>query len=64
MNEKIKRYEAYFHSNEWVNLSWQPETPYFPYIVIFTDNPYNIDSFLQVIEFKTANELLLNSAIN
>ncbi len=64
MNEKIKRYEAYFHSNEWVSLSWQPSTPFFPEIVIFSDIPYEIDSFLRVFQFKNANELMLDSVIN
>lgn len=64
MNEKIKRYETYYYSNEWVNLPWQPEQPFFPYILIFSETSYEIDSFLQVIQFKDANELLLQSAIN
>jgi hypothetical protein len=64
MNEKIKRYESYFYSNEWTALPWQPEQPFFPYIVIFSETPYEIDSFLQVIQFKSANDLLLQSAIN
>ncbi|PEJ48201.1 hypothetical protein CN692_24140 [Bacillus sp. AFS002410] len=63
ITEKIKRYESYFHSNEWVSFPWQKKesSPFFPYIVIFTDKEYEIDSFLQVIQFKSASELLINS---
>ncbi|MFB7140761.1 hypothetical protein ACFCYN_14000 [Gottfriedia sp. NPDC056225] len=63
MNEKLKRYEAYFHSYEWVSLQWQPEQPFFPYIVIFSEHHYEIDTFLQVILFKSANDLMINSAL-
>lgn len=63
MNEKIKRYETYFYSNEWTTLSWQPETPFFPYIVIFSETPYEINTFLEVFQFKTAKDLMLSYAL-
>ncbi|QKE72689.1 hypothetical protein HPK19_07645 [Arthrobacter citreus] len=63
MNEKLKRYEAYFHSYEWVSLQWRPEQPFFPYIVIFSEHHCEIDTFLQVILFKSGNDLMINSAL-
>lgn len=44
MQEKIDRYELYFHSQEWHNESWQPKgTKYFPSILIITDKKYDIN---------------------
>ncbi len=53
MNEKVKRYEAYFLSNEWQQEPWQPEhKKVFPVVILITDTRYKIDStivkFLQV----------------
>jgi hypothetical protein len=64
MNEKIKLYEAYFHSNEWMKLKWQPSRPYFPYILVISETHYDIDSpFFTIIQYKTPNAFLLDSAI-
>ncbi|WP_179865634.1 replication-relaxation family protein [Bacillus sp. AFS017336] len=64
MDEKIKRYEEYYHSNAWASLPWQPQPARFPYIVIFSETPYEIDTFLEIYQFKNANELLLSYAMN
>lgn len=45
MQDKINRYELYFHSQEWQNESWQPKgSKFFPSILIITDKQYNINS--------------------
>ncbi|HDR8144228.1 TPA: replication-relaxation family protein [Bacillus cereus] len=45
MQDKINRYELYFHSQEWHNESWQPkESKFFPSILIITDKQYDISS--------------------
>lgn len=45
MQDKINRYELYFHSQEWHNESWQPkESKFFPSILIITDKQYDINS--------------------
>ncbi|MFA2694862.1 hypothetical protein EXW28_27750 (plasmid) [Bacillus mycoides] len=45
MQEKINRYELYFHSQEWYNESWQPKgSKFFPSILIITDKQYDINS--------------------
>ncbi|MEH7753611.1 replication-relaxation family protein [Bacillus toyonensis] len=45
MQDKINRYELYFHSQEWYNESWQPKgSKFFPSILIMTDKQYDIYS--------------------
>ncbi|PGT05064.1 hypothetical protein COD03_29690, partial [Bacillus cereus] len=45
MQDKINRYELYFHSQEWHQESWQPkESKFFPNILIITDKKYDIQS--------------------
>lgn len=45
MQDKMNRYELYFHSLEWHNESWQPkESKFFPSILIITDKQYEIHS--------------------
>jgi len=45
MQDKINRYELYFHSQEWHNESWQPkDSKFFPSILIITDKKYDITS--------------------
>lgn len=63
MKAKIQRYENYYYSNEWTKLYWQPEDPFFPAIAIFTETPYEIDSFLEIYQYKSAQELLQLSAL-
>ncbi len=44
MQDKINRYELYFHSQEWHNESWQPKgSKFFPSILIITDKQYDIN---------------------
>ena len=45
MQEKVNRYEFYFHSLEWRQESWQPKkSKYFPSLLIITDTQYDIYS--------------------
>ncbi|MBJ8055560.1 replication-relaxation family protein [Bacillus cereus] len=45
MQDKINRYELYYHSQEWHNESWQPKgSKFFPSILIITDKKYEIHS--------------------
>ncbi|MEM5609283.1 replication-relaxation family protein [Bacillus toyonensis] len=44
MQDKINRYELYFHSQEWHNESWRPEgSKFFPSILIITDKQYDVN---------------------
>lgn len=63
MNEKIKRYEAYFHSREWHNEHWQPKgNPIFPYVLILSDIKYKIESVgFRVLQFRSIKEMLMNT---
>jgi hypothetical protein len=63
MKAKIERYENYYYSGEWRNLSWQPDDPFFPAIAIFSETPYEIDSFLEIYQYSSAKELLQISAM-
>ena len=60
MQDKINRYELYFHSQEWHNESWQPkESKYFPSILIITEKYYNISSFsLRIFQASSISNFL------
>ncbi|MDF9468434.1 replication-relaxation family protein [Bacillus sp. FSL K6-0273] len=64
MQDKINRYELYFHSQEWHNESWQPkESKYFPSILIITEKYYNISSFSLRIFQASSIRNFLNSIV-
>ncbi|HDR7760581.1 replication-relaxation family protein [Bacillus cereus] len=64
MQDKINRYELYFHSQEWHNESWQPkESKYFPSILIITEKYYNISSFSLRIFQASSIRNFLNSLV-
>jgi len=64
MQDKINRYELYFHSQEWHNESWQPkEFKYFPSILIITEKYYNISSFSLRIFQASSISNFLNSLV-
>ncbi|MGR5967968.1 replication-relaxation family protein [Bacillus paranthracis] len=45
MQEKLNRYEFYFHSLEWQQEPWQPKkSKYFPSLLVITDSQYDIYS--------------------
>ncbi|MFC0235476.1 hypothetical protein [Fictibacillus phosphorivorans] len=60
MQQKINRYKAYFESDEWMNLEWQGEKKFFPYIWIITDYKYKLDNVspLQIFQTKDVNEFM------
>ncbi|MEH7271789.1 replication-relaxation family protein, partial [Bacillus toyonensis] len=60
MQDKINRYELYFHSQEWYNESWQPkESKFFPSILIITEKYYNISSFsLRIFQASSISNFL------
>ncbi|KAB2364029.1 hypothetical protein F8517_26090 [Bacillus thuringiensis] len=64
MQDKINRYELYFHSQEWHNESWQPkESKYFPSILIITEKYYNLSSFSLRIFQASSISNFLNSLV-
>jgi hypothetical protein len=60
MNEKVKRYEAYFLSNEWQQEPWQPEhKKVFPVVILITDTRYKIDSpYVKFVQVQDIDQLL------
>lgn len=61
MNEKVKRYEAYYYREEWKNEAWQPKErkPIFPRIVMITDTRYNIESsVIKIIQTPSVEEFV------
>jgi Replication-relaxation len=53
MQEKVRRYEAYYHSREWEKEPWQPANKkIFPTVIVITDTRYRMESqytkFIQV----------------
>lgn len=60
MDEKIKRYEDYYCSNEWQQEPWQPANKkVFPTILVVTDTRYNIDSpNIKFIQVPNVSELV------
>ncbi|HDR8244890.1 hypothetical protein COD10_29390 [Bacillus thuringiensis] len=65
MQDKINRYELYFHSQEWYNESWQPkESKFFPSILIITEKYYNISSFsLRIFQASSISNFLNSLAV-
>lgn len=60
MNEKVKRYEQYYLSNEWHNETWQPvNKKVFPAVILITDTRYNIDSpYIRFYQVPNLSELV------
>ncbi|MED4641617.1 replication-relaxation family protein [Bacillus cereus] len=65
MQDKINRYELYFHSQKWHNESWQPkESKFFPSILIITEKYYNISSFsLRIFQASSISNFLNSLAV-
>ena len=66
MQDKINRYELYFHSQEWHNESWQPkESKFFPNILIITDKKYDIQSSnLRIFQATSIHDFMDKLAVN
>lgn len=60
MDEKVKRYEEYFFSNEWQQEAWQPQNKkVFPAVIIITDTRYNIESsYIRFFQVANISELV------
>ncbi|PGM07249.1 hypothetical protein CN938_22045 [Bacillus thuringiensis] len=65
MQDKINRYELYFHSQEWHNESWQPkESKFFPNILIITDKKYDIQfSNLRIFQATSIHDFMNKLAV-
>ncbi|WP_088039801.1 replication-relaxation family protein [Bacillus mycoides] len=65
MQDKINRYELYFHSLEWHNESWQPKgSKFFPSILIITEKHYDISSFnLRIFQASSISNFLDNLTV-
>lgn len=56
MNQKIKRYKDYFFSDSWKKECWQPKDKLvFPYILIITNNRYELEEGLPFVIFQAKN---------
>lgn len=60
MQEKVKRYEEYFISNEWQQEAWQPQSKkVFPVVLMITDTRYKIDSpYIRFIQIPHIEQLI------
>ncbi|RJR23618.1 hypothetical protein C4578_04050 [Candidatus Microgenomates bacterium] len=59
MNEKVKRYEAYYHSREWEKESWQPrDKKVFPRILVLSDTRYKIESTLRFFQAQNIEDFI------
>lgn len=60
MDEKVKRYDEYFFSNEWQQEAWQPQNKkVFPAVIIITDTRYNIESsYIRFFQVANISELV------
>ncbi|PEC68250.1 replication-relaxation family protein [Bacillus toyonensis] len=65
MQDKINRYELYFHSQEWHNESWQPKTSkFFPSILIITDKHYDVQSsYFRIFQANSIENFINNLAV-
>lgn len=66
MQDKINRYELYFHSQEWHNEPWQPKgSKFFPSILIITDKKYDITSSnLRIFQAASIHDFMDTLAVN
>ncbi|KEK17129.1 hypothetical protein BAMA_18495 [Bacillus manliponensis] len=59
MQEKIKRYEAYFYSQEWKKERWQPEgNKIFPPILILASRTYSLSGNLRIFQATSIEHFL------
>ncbi|HDR4948126.1 TPA: replication-relaxation family protein [Bacillus cereus] len=65
MQEKVNRYECYFHSLEWQQEPWQPKkSKYFPSLLIVTDTQYDIYSpNFRIFQTKSIHDFMNQMAI-
>ncbi|EJR71045.1 replication-relaxation family protein [Bacillus cereus] len=60
MQEKLNRYEIYFHSLEWQRELWQPKkSKYFPSLLVITDSQYDISSSnFRIFQAKSIHDFM------
>ncbi|MDF9623640.1 replication-relaxation family protein [Bacillus cereus] len=60
MQEKVNRYECYFHSLEWQQEPWQPKkSKYFPSLLIITDTQYDMYSpHFRIFQTKSIHDFM------
>ncbi|PDY76967.1 replication-relaxation family protein [Bacillus cereus] len=65
MQDKIDRYELFFHSQDWHNESWQPkDSKFFPSILIITDKKYDLNSSnLRIFQATSINDFMDKLAV-
>lgn len=65
MQDKINRYELYFHSQEWHNEPWQPKgSKFFPSILIITDKKYDVTSSnLRIFQANSIHDFMDKLAV-
>ncbi|MDM5430851.1 replication-relaxation family protein [Bacillus mycoides] len=65
MQDKINRYELYFHSQEWHSESWQPkDSKFFPSILIITEKKYDVTSSnLRIFQANSINDFMDKLAV-
>ncbi|TKI35645.1 replication-relaxation family protein [Bacillus mycoides] len=62
MQDKINRYELYFHNQEWHNEYWQPKaSKFFPSILIITDKHYDVQSpYFRIFQANSIESFMNN----
>ena len=65
MQEKVNRYECYFHSLEWQQEPWQPtKSKYFRSLLIITDTQYDMYSpNFRIFQTKSMHDFMNQMAI-
>ncbi|MEX0415981.1 replication-relaxation family protein [Bacillus sp. C30] len=60
MQEKMNRYESYFHSLKWQEESWQPQnSKFFPSILMISDKHYEINTpNLRIFQAKSIHDFM------
>lgn len=58
MEEKFKRYETYFYSDQWHELPWQPKAPVFPRVWMLSEKKYRAAVPFKLHQTTTVQEFL------
>ncbi len=65
MQDKINRYELYFHSQEWHNEYWQLKaSKFFFSILIITDKHYDVQSpYFRIFQASSIESFMNNLTV-
>ncbi|WP_096436458.1 replication-relaxation family protein [Alteribacter populi] len=60
MAKKFERYQAYYDSEDWRKLDWQPKgNPVFPYVLLFSTQKYRVETEgFKVRQYTDVSEFL------